>query len=246
MDVIGPADLTRWRHDETFRDDPVPLLVLDRELVIRAVNAAHERVMGFPASALLGRDAFDAYPANPGEDDGHEGRDSMAASFERVLREERSHDLVIQRYDLPDPLDPERFVRRTWLPVNAPVWAGGRVAGIVIRAEEVLLPPEAEQVLRRFRDALREQAGGDDDPLRQVLEAVVWGLRSWSETAREVGQLREALESRATIEQAKGIVMARRASTPDDAFRELVRLSNESNVRLADVAKALVYQVQHP
>jgi response regulator NasT len=244
VDVIGPADLTRWRHDECFRDDPVPLLVLDRELVIRAVNPAHERVMGFPAASVVGRDAFDAYPANPGEADGHEGRDSMEASFERVLREERPHDLVIQRYDLPDPLDPERFVRRTWLPVNAPVWAEGRVAGIVVRAEEVLLPPDAEQVLRRFRDVLREQGG--DDPLREVLEVVVWGLRAWDETVREVGQLREALESRATIEQAKGILMARRATGAEEAFRELVRLSNESNVRLADVARALVYQVQHP
>ena len=151
-----------------------------------------------------------------------------------------------RRYDVAPDSDAMTPLRET---VAKFVALGGTVIDTAPdygRAEEVLLPPEAEQVLRRFRDALREQAGGDDDPLRQVLEAVVWGLRSWSETAREVGQLREALESRATIEQAKGIVMARRASTPDDAFRELVRLSNESNVRLADVAKALVYQVQHP
>jgi hypothetical protein len=244
--VIGPADLTRWRHDESFRDDPVPLMVLDRELVIRAVNPAHERVMGFPASALVGRDGFDAYPANPGEEGGDEGQAIMSLSFERVLREERPHDLVVQRYDLPDPANPERFVRRTWLPVNAPVWAGGAVAGIVIRAEEVLVPPEAERVLARFRDVLRERDGRDDDHARQVIEAVVWGLRSWSDTLREVGQLREALESRATIDQAKGILMAKQALGPEAAFRELARLSNESNVRLADVARALVYQVQHP
>jgi hypothetical protein len=245
VDVIGPADLTEWRHDEGFRACDVPLLVLDRELVIRAVNPCHERVMGFPESALVGREVFDAYPANPGEADGDDGRRSMEASFERVLREERAHDLVVQRYDIPAPHDPGHFVARTWLPVNAPVWAAGVVAGVVVRAEEIWVPGEAELVLRRFRDVLRDAQGTGDDTTAQVVEAVVWGLRAFSDSAREARQLREALTSRATIDQAKGILMERRGIGPEDAFAALVRLSNESNVRLAEVARALVYQVQH-
>lgn len=240
----GPADLTRWRHDEDFRDHPVPLLVIDRDLVIRAVNRAHERVMGFHESVLVSRPVFDAYPANHLEEDGDDGRTSMERSFERVLREERPHDLVLQRYDTPDPTGNGTFLARTWLPVNAPVWAAGVVAGVCVRAEEVVLPAGAEQVLRRFRDALREVAGDDQDVMTQVVEAVVWGLRGWGESVREVAQLQQALASRATIEQAKGILMARRHTDAEDAFHELVRLSNESNVRLADVARALVYQVQ--
>jgi hypothetical protein len=245
VDVNGPADLSLWRHDDDFRGDPVPLLVLDRELVIRAVNAAHERATGFPAAALLGRTIFEAYPANPLEADGDDGRRSMEASFERVLREERPHDLVIQRYDVPLVDDPSRFLAKTWLPVNAPVWAAGVVGGIVVRAEEVVLPADAERRIRAFREALREHPGGDDSTAR-VVEAVVWGLRTLSDAAREVDQLRRALTSRATIDQAKGILMARRRIDADEAFRVLVVMSNETNVPLAEVAKALVYQAQRP
>ena len=244
VDVIGSADLTAWRHDEEFRASVVPLLVLDRELVIRAVNPAHERVMGFSEATLVGRAVFDAYPANPTVPDGDDGQRSMEASFERVLREERPHDLVVQRYDIPASNASGQFVSKTWLPVNAPVWAAGVVAGIVVRAEEVWVPPEAEQVLRRFRDVLRDAQGTEDDTTQQVIEAVVWGVRAFSDSAREASQLREALTTRATIDQAKGILMARQGIGPEEAFQTLVRLSNESNVRLTEVARALVYQVQ--
>jgi two-component system, response regulator / RNA-binding antiterminator len=241
--VPGPADLTAWRHDERFRTTEAPLLVLDRELVIRAVNPAHERVMGFHESALVGRDVFDAYPANSAEADGDDGQRSMAASFERVLREARAHDLVVQRYDIPDGTQPGRFVARTWRPVNTPVRTGDAVAGILVRAEELHVPAEAEAVLRRFRDVLRS-AGTDDDVVPHVVEAVVWGLHAYGDAVREARQLREALTSRATIDQAKGILMAQRGIDAEEAFRVLARLSNESNVRLAEVARALVYQVQ--
>lgn len=242
----GPADLSLWRHDDDFRGDPVPLMVLDRELVIRAVNAAHERATGFPAAALLGRTIFEAYPANPLEPDGDDGCRSMEASLERVLREERPHDLVLQRYDVPLPDDPGQFVAKTWLPVNAPVWAAGVVNGVVVRAEEVVVPPDAALRLRAFRDVLRDRPDQDEESADRVVEAVVWGLRALSDSVREVEQLRRALTSRATIDQAKGILMARRRIDADEAFRALVVMSNETNVPLADVAKALVYQAQRP
>lgn len=244
--MTRPADLTSWRHDDDFRDDPVPQIVIDRDFVIRAVNPADERATGFSLEEIEGRELFEVFPANPHEADGGDGVASMAASFERVLREEKSHDLVVQRYDVPDPRDPGRFVTRTWLPVNAParVGADGTVAGIVVRAEMIELPEEADRVLRRFRDALRDRQGSDDGTTVQVIDAVLWGLRSLSQSHREAVQLREALSSRATIDQAKGILMAQRRIDAEAAFQVLIRLSNESNVRLADVARALVYQVQ--
>jgi GAF domain-containing protein len=53
-------------------------------------------------------------------------------------------------------------------------------------------------------------------------------------------QLREAMQSRAGIEQAKGILIGERGCSEQEAFEILVRLSQESNRKLRDVARALV------
>lgn len=52
-------------------------------------------------------------------------------------------------------------------------------------------------------------------------------------------QLREALDSRDAIGQAKGILMARRGVTAGEAFDILRRTSQEINVKLRDVARTL-------
>ena len=240
----GAADLTTWRRSEEFREDPTPIVVMDRELVIRAVNPAHEQATGHGLAAVESRHVFEAYPANPEDPEARDGRATLEASFDRVLREGRPHNLVIQRYDVPDPLDPERFVRRTWVPVTVPVWGPDAQVGVACRAVVVDLPARAEAVLRTFRDALRDAAGSEDADAMEMVEVLCWGLGEYAAAAREIGQLREALVSRASIDQAKGVLMARHHVDPDEAFQMLVRLSNESNVRLAEVARALVYQVQ--
>jgi GAF domain-containing protein len=56
--------------------------------------------------------------------------------------------------------------------------------------------------------------------------------------------LSTAMESRAVIEQAKGIVMADRHCTADEAFAVLTRISQETNRKLRDVAADLVARVQ--
>jgi AmiR/NasT family two-component response regulator len=48
------------------------------------------------------------------------------------------------------------------------------------------------------------------------------------------------MESRAVIEQAKGIIMGQRRCTADEAFRLLSKLSQDSNRKLREVAEALV------
>ncbi|RYP84432.1 ANTAR domain-containing protein [Nocardioides guangzhouensis] len=58
----------------------------------------------------------------------------------------------------------------------------------------------------------------------------------------EVSQLRTALSSRAVIEQAKGMIMAERQCDADEAFQVLRRFSQDTNVPLRDVARALIYQ----
>ena len=53
--------------------------------------------------------------------------------------------------------------------------------------------------------------------------------------------LREALESRDVIGQAKGIIMARRGCTPDAAFEALRKVSQHRNIKLRQVAEQVVY-----
>ena len=52
--------------------------------------------------------------------------------------------------------------------------------------------------------------------------------------------LNQALESRGTIEQAKGILMATSDVTADEAFDMLRAASQRENVKLRDVAKRIV------
>jgi GAF domain-containing protein len=56
-------------------------------------------------------------------------------------------------------------------------------------------------------------------------------------------QLQRAMQSRAVIEQAKGILMGQRRCRADEAFDGLIRLSQDSNRKLRDVAQALVDDV---
>lgn len=59
----------------------------------------------------------------------------------------------------------------------------------------------------------------------------------------EVEHLRRALNSRADIDQAKGVLMLRYGLTPERAFDVLVRWSQHANVKLRVVAVALVQAI---
>ena len=54
--------------------------------------------------------------------------------------------------------------------------------------------------------------------------------------------MERALASRATIEQAKGIVMGQRGCTADEAFDHLRQLSSNQERKLRDVAQMIVTQ----
>jgi len=55
-----------------------------------------------------------------------------------------------------------------------------------------------------------------------------------------VANLQVALESRAVIEQAKGILVAEYGCNPDVAFKELSRISQSTNRKVRDIATDLV------
>ena len=70
--------------------------------------------------------------------------------------------------------------------------------------------------------------------------AVVQDVRE-RDSLRKLGQqLEEALTSRAQIDQAKGIIMARNSCSADEAFARLVTVSRNTNTKLSDLAARLV------
>ncbi|MBN6037191.1 ANTAR domain-containing protein [Amycolatopsis sp. 195334CR] len=64
--------------------------------------------------------------------------------------------------------------------------------------------------------------------------------RRVKELQAELDGLRRALRSRATIEQAMGVLVVAHRCTPQQAFRLLIRLSQQHNVKLHRVADLLV------
>ena len=64
--------------------------------------------------------------------------------------------------------------------------------------------------------------------------------RMYADAVRLTHQLQEAIGSRSVIEQAKGVLMAREGVDPDGAFARLKQLSQHRNVKLRDIAAAIV------
>jgi GAF domain-containing protein len=60
----------------------------------------------------------------------------------------------------------------------------------------------------------------------------------------EVAGLRTAMQTRAVIEQAKGILMRDQRCTADEAFRMLRQASNNSNRKLGEIARSIVESTQ--
>ena len=60
----------------------------------------------------------------------------------------------------------------------------------------------------------------------------------------EVEDLRATLRSRPVIDQAKGILIAERGCTPDEAFDMLSAASQRENRKVRDIAEAMVERAQ--
>ena len=59
-------------------------------------------------------------------------------------------------------------------------------------------------------------------------------------------RLSEAMDFRADIEQAKGVLMAAQRCTPDEAFNLLIAASQRENIKLRDIARRIVTSTSDP
>jgi hypothetical protein len=93
--------------------------------------------------------------------------------------------------------------------------------------------------LDAFSDLAEDLVGFVGQRLGDVLDAALRLLGA----ERLVAQLEEAMASRATIEQAKGVLMALHRLDPETAFALLREQSQRRNVKLRDVAREIVSSV---
>ena len=69
-------------------------------------------------------------------------------------------------------------------------------------------------------------------------------ITSFAAASHEAEHLRIAIESRAVIEQAKGVLIARDRCTPEEAFELLTRISQNRNIKLQQLARTIVEAAQ--
>jgi GAF domain-containing protein len=106
--------------------------------------------------------------------------------------------------------------------------------------------PVSEGVAGALNIYVREPHVFDEDSRSAAVQfgsyaAVAVGNMYAYQDARDMAEnLQAALESRAVIDQAKGILIERYKLTPDQAFQALVRVSMHSNRKLRDIADDLV------
>jgi GAF domain-containing protein len=115
----------------------------------------------------------------------------------------------------------------------------------VSRSLSVALP-----VPQRIVGALNMYAAGDrafDDDSVNLAETfasyaavALANAQLYSTTANLTAQMQAAMQSRAMIEQAKGIIMGRNRCTSEEAFNLLTAMSQRSNVKLRILAQQVV------
>ena len=77
-------------------------------------------------------------------------------------------------------------------------------------------------------------------PFAEQLAAAILSVDAYRSAARLARELAQAMRSRAVIDQATGILMARHGITADAAFALLVRRSQDTNTKLNQIASQLV------
>jgi AmiR/NasT family two-component response regulator len=78
------------------------------------------------------------------------------------------------------------------------------------------------------------------------VEASLRAANRYVQARRNAEQLRTALTSRSTIDQAKGIIMGAHGIPADQAFAMMVEQSQRENIKLRTVAEQLIARVVRP
>lgn len=115
--------------------------------------------------------------------------------------------------------------------LSLPLQLPGRVVG-------------ALNVYARGKDAFGQDAVRMGEQFAPQAAVSAFNAQMLAQAERVVGQLQEALTSRAEIDQAVGVLMSRSGATAQESFASLRRMSQSRYMKLADVAHELVREAR--
>ncbi|WP_140885148.1 PAS domain-containing protein [Muricoccus nepalensis] len=161
--------LSGLNHAALLDASPNPYLVLDRRLHIAGANRAYLSSVGRSLADIVGRWAWDAFPADP------ETVRQSVASFERVIRTGQPDTMALLRFDVPRPAaEGGGFEERWWSITHAPVFgADGTI-------EFVLQHPIDVTELRHLQGEM-ERTGTASPPITPAQSGIFARARSVSE-----------------------------------------------------------------
>jgi GAF domain-containing protein len=93
----------------------------------------------------------------------------------------------------------------------------------------------------RERDAIRPGHREEGSLFAAQAAVTIANVQAYIAKDQEVRQLEDALQSRTMIGQATGLLMADEGLTSEEAFQKLVKVSQNSNVKLRDIAQRYVH-----
>jgi PAS domain S-box-containing protein len=180
-----------------FEASPYPYLLIAPDLTLIGANPAFLRASGRSADQLLGRQLFDAFPADP-NDPGATNVKEVRASIEIALRTRQPHTSALLRYAVARETAQGRvFDERYWSAVHSPAFdTQGNVAFIVQNAIDVT-------------DLYRFDHGSQRFLLRHHLDAVPAANQSISPQVQEALARSLSLERQqlqALFNQAPGFI----------------------------------------
>jgi transcriptional regulator with GAF, ATPase, and Fis domain len=94
--------------------------------------------------------------------------------------------------------------------------------------------------------AFDERTAEEATPFVTAAGTLVRDSHTMQEIRQVQDQLREALHSRAIIDQAKGMIMQTRRCSADEAFAVLAKMSNDGNRKIRDLAAEFVEEAVQP
>jgi GAF domain-containing protein len=91
------------------------------------------------------------------------------------------------------------------------------------------------------RDAVRPGQREEGSMFAAQAAIVISNAQIYLKKETQVAQLEEGLQTRTMIGQATGLLMAQEGLTSEEAFQKLVRVSQNANIKLRDVAQRYVH-----